>query len=99
MDRQSAAFRDATEADWFGVDLDTATVYSAEDEETDPIVPAEYYDQSGWDRDRIPPKTRAEAAAMLVARIANPDAPETQADAGAYDEALYDNPDDAELEG
>lgn len=99
MDRQSAAFLDATEADWFEVDLDTVTVYVAEDEDTNPIVPAEYYDESGWDEDRMPAKTRTEAAEILAVRIVNPDAPETQVNADAYDVPMNDNPDDAELEG
>lgn len=86
MDKQSVTYRDASEADWAGVDLDECVVYTSDDENVEPIKSAEYYDTSGWDNDRLPIKTMIEARSILAARIADPDAPETSDDEDAYDD-------------
>lgn len=83
MDRQSEAFRHATEADWAGVDLDECDVYPDGDDR--PIRAPEDYEADGWDYGRESPKTVAEAKAALAARIDDPSAPDDETVAGAYD--------------
>lgn len=84
MDRQTEAFRNATEADWAGVDLAECVVYT--DGDPQPIATREEWEAAGWDRDREPPKTLDEARAALAARIADPAAPDDESVAGAYDD-------------
>lgn len=84
MDRQSEAFRLATEADWFGIDLNEAEIYEDGDER--PILPPEVFEAGAWDEEREPPKTLAEARAALATRIADPNAPDDESDSGAYDD-------------
>lgn len=84
MDRQSAAFRHATEADWAGVDLAVCDVYPDGDER--PIRTPEEWEADGWDAGREGPKSLAEAKAALAARIADPAAPDDESVAGAYDD-------------
>jgi hypothetical protein len=84
IDRQSAAYRHATEEDWAGVNLDECEVY--EDGDPRPIAGPEEWEQTGWDTGREPPKTVGEAKAALAARIADPTAPDDESMAGAYDD-------------
>lgn len=83
MDRQSAAYRHATEADWAGVNLAECEVYSDGDER--PIRTPEEFEADVWDAGREGPKTLVEAQAALAARIADPTAPDDESVAGAYD--------------
>lgn len=84
MDRQSQVYRDATEADWAGVDLSTCDVYH--DGDSRPIRTPEQFDAKGWDADREPPKTLEEARQALAARIVDPNAPDDESVAHAYDD-------------
>lgn len=84
MDRQSEAYRHATEADWAGVDLAECVVYA--DGDPQPIATPEEWEAAGWDAGREPPKTLAEAKDALAARIADPAAPDDESVAGAYDD-------------
>lgn len=84
MDRQSEAYRLATEADWAGANLAECDVYPDGDER--PIRTPDYHEARYWDRARGEPKTLAEARAALAARIADPTAPDDASVAHAYDE-------------
>jgi len=83
MDRQSDAYRNATEADWAGVNLDECDIYPDGDER--PIRTPEEFEADNWDSARQAPKTLDEAKAALAARIADPDAPDDESVAHAYD--------------
>ena len=83
MDRQSEVYRLSTEADWFGVDLAAAEVFEDGDER--PIRTPEEWDAEGWDAGREAPKAREEAKEALLARIADPHAPDDETVAHAYD--------------
>lgn len=84
MDRQSAAYRHATEADWAGVNLAECEVYPDGDER--PIRTPEDHEADNWDADREGPKSLAEAQAALAGRIANPSAPDGDEVVGVYDD-------------
>jgi hypothetical protein len=84
MDTQSAAYRHATEADWAGVDVDECDVFPDGDER--PIMTPEIYEANNWDDGREGPKTLDDAKAALLARIADPTAPDDESAAGAYDD-------------
>lgn len=62
-----------------------ATLRLPDDPHDSPIRTPEEWDADGWDSDRQPPKTIAEAKAALDARIATDDAPDAPEHAGAYD--------------
>lgn len=83
MDRQSAAYRHATEADWAGVDPAEWVVYR--DGDPRPISSPEHHEKANWDAGREPPKTPEEARAALAKRIADPRAPDDESMADAYD--------------
>ncbi|MFN2497079.1 MAG: hypothetical protein ABR608_14420 [Pseudonocardiaceae bacterium] len=89
MDPQAAAFRTATEADWVDDERMQAMlatgelIYWAPDDRT-PIRTPEQWEAEGWDADRAPAKTLAQAREALAARIADPSAPDTAAEANAY---------------
>ena len=84
-DPQRLAFADASESDWDREPelLQYATVHLPGDPDAPPIRTPEEWE--GWDTDRQPPKTVAEAQSALAGRIADPDAPDTEDVAGAYD--------------
>jgi hypothetical protein len=84
MDRQSAAFRHATEADWAGVNLAECDVF--EDGDDRPIRTPEDWEAADWDAGREEPKSLVEARVALAYRIANPAAPDGAEVAGAYDQ-------------
>jgi hypothetical protein len=84
IDRQSEAYRHATEADWAGVDLTECAVYR--DDDPEPIRTPEDHEQAEWDANRKNPKTVEEARRALAARIADPAAPDDESVASAYDE-------------
>jgi len=87
-DPQRAAFVDAGDDDWAteAALLEGAVVHDPADPDAEPIRTPEEWHATGWDAERQPPKTLAEAQAALAGRIADPDAPDTEAVAGAYDE-------------
>lgn len=84
MDRQSEAYRLASEADWAGVNLAEADIYDDGDER--PIRTPEEFESAEWDSGRESPKTIEEAREALVNRIADPNAPDDETDAHAYDD-------------
>lgn len=91
MDPQSRAFREATEDDsWDGnlVELlgDGGRYHEAITDVSQVRLPDGYETGSGWDAGRGSPKTISEAREALLARIADPGAPDTEDDAGAYDD-------------
>jgi uncharacterized protein (DUF2126 family) len=83
MDRQSEAYRHATEADWAGVNLDECEIYTDGDER--PIRTPEEFEAENWDAGREEPKSREQAKEALLARIADPRAPDDESVAHAYD--------------
>lgn len=83
MDRQSEAYRLASEANWASVGSRRCAVYVDGDER--PIRTPQEWDADGWDDDRTRPKTVAEAREALMARIADPYAPDDETVAHAYD--------------
>ncbi len=84
MDRQSEAYREATDSDW-AMDpvLAGAVVHEPG---TTPERTREEWEAAGWDADRDEPKTTTEAQALLASRIADPEAPDDATVAGAYDQ-------------
>jgi hypothetical protein len=52
VDRQSEAYRNASEADWAGVDLSQCVVY--EDGDPQPIATPGEWEAAGWDAGRDP---------------------------------------------
>lgn len=90
MDPQSRAFREAAEDDsWDGnlVELlgDGGRYHEAITDVSQVRLPDDY-EANGWDTGRGSPKTISEAREALLARIADPAAPDTEDDAGAYDD-------------
>lgn len=87
-DPQLRAFADADESDWSREAelLEDAVIHVPGAADAPPIRTPEEWDAEGWDADRLPPKTVAEAQVALAGRIADPAAPDTEAVAGAYDE-------------
>jgi hypothetical protein len=83
MDRQSAAYRQATEAAWAAVDPAEYVVHR--DGDPEPIRTPEDHEQAEWDADREDPKTAEQAREALATRIADPAAPDDETVAGAYD--------------
>ncbi|MFD5089308.1 hypothetical protein ACFWMR_01810 [Amycolatopsis thailandensis] len=88
FDPQRAAFVGASSEDWAAQAalLEGAVVHDPSDPDAAPIRTREEWDAEGWDAERQPPKTVAEAQAALAGRIADPNAPDTAVVAGAYDE-------------
>lgn len=86
-DRQSLAYRQATDADVWDGDLQAvgARVHEPIRDLTRIRLPDDY-EQDHWDTDRTSPKSVEEAREALVARIADPHAPDSEAEASAYDE-------------
>ncbi|MGW4127942.1 hypothetical protein [Amycolatopsis japonica] len=85
-DLQRAAFADSGESDWSQETQLLAGAVIHHPGDVSPIRTPEEWHAEGWDTERQPPKTTAEARAALAGRIADPDAPDTEAVAGAYDD-------------
>lgn len=87
-DPQRRVFADAGESDWDREAelLEGAVVHVPGDPDAPPIRTPEEWHAEGWDTERQPPKTVAEAQAALAGRIADPNAPDTAVVVGAYDE-------------
>lgn len=94
-DRQSEAYRGATDADHWDGDLEELTAtgqaraHAPAASERGILLP-EFYERhyqqgAGWDTGREGPKSLAEAREALAARIADPHAPDDESVAGAYD--------------
>jgi hypothetical protein len=88
IDRQKAAFIKATESDWTRQTelLQGTVVHEPDDPDAEPIREPEEWHAQGWDAEREPPKTIAQAREALAARIADTNAPDTDAVANAYDD-------------
>jgi hypothetical protein len=85
MDRQSEAFRNATDEDhWSGQVTDDDTVHQELRSLSDITLPDDY-DDDEWDTDKDGPKSLEEARTALDERIENPEAPDDEIDRGAYD--------------
>jgi hypothetical protein len=87
MDRQSAAFREARRSDRVS---DRKLSKHLELTHAPLVDPAELktpddYEAEQWDSEATGPKTLDEARAALVARIADPKAPDGPEVAGAYE--------------
>lgn len=87
MDRQSAAFREATPADRVLDDqlLDHAEAVHHPLDDPAVLRSVDDYEADEWDAERIGPKSAEDARRELAARIADPSAPDGDDVAGAYD--------------
>ena len=92
MDPQAAAFRNSTVADWIDDERMQAMFATGELTRWEPDDPApirrpEQWEADGWDSDREPARTPAQAREALAARIADPAAPDSEAESNAYDDS------------
>jgi hypothetical protein len=90
-DLQSRAFREATDADYWGDDIDAlvqieGAVYHTPITDISQILLPEQWEAEEWDKGRGDPKSVTEARDALAGRIADPSASDTDAEAGAYDD-------------
>lgn len=77
MDRQAAAFRDASPMDWSGWESELEPV-----PDSTPVRSVEEWEARRWDAGRTRPKSLPEARGALGARVRDPGAPDD--DPGAY---------------
>jgi hypothetical protein len=72
IDRQKAAFIEATESDWTRQTelLQGTVVHEPDDPDAEPIREPEEWHAQGWDAECEPPKTITQAREALAARIA-----------------------------
>lgn len=84
-DRQSVAFRGATDADHWDGDLEAVGGRVSQADDVSQVVLPDEFEEHGWDAGREGPKSLEEAQAALAARIADPGAPDGPDVAGAYD--------------
>lgn len=89
MDAQSRAFREAGDEDHWDDDIpamvEAGGVFYEPITSVDEIDLPEVVHATGWDADRLPPKTFEEAVQALHARIEDPDAPDDESMRDAYD--------------
>lgn len=85
MDRQSQAFRGATEEDV--IDLDNAKILPPIQSLSEISLP-EDFEHTEWDQNKETPKTLEEARTALLDRIVDPHAPDDESQANAYDDEL-----------
>lgn len=82
-DPQRRAFTGASMLDWGEIPFITR-LHNPDDPAAPPVKSPEDWDADGWDLDRERPKAIEEAQAALVARVADPAAPDTITSADAY---------------
>lgn len=105
MDRQSKAFREATEEDHWDGTLTNLPAEAIHMPVRDPnkVYPREYFEESikrdgyiGWDAERTRPKTQTEAQAALEERIFDPSAPDDESEILSYS---YPDPEGSRFPG